>query len=161
MSFSLRMRPRLVLNGRGNAAAVLQQIDDALKGSAFPFEGYVIKNHGVIRIPQEEQHYWSPQLQFEIHDADEGIQLTGRYMPAPAVWTLFAGFYGVSGFFGCCGTVFGLVQLQLKQPATFLWSFPIALCLLALIYVAAMVGQKLGYDQMLELNEFIKGIIDS
>ena len=159
MSFSLRMRPRLELSGKGEVGEVLARIDEALRSEEIRFEGYVLNDHGVIRIPKAEQHYWSPQLQFEIQESDGQPRLTGRFMPAPPVWTLFAGLYGVTAFLGCCGSVFGLVQLQLQQPATFLWSFPVTVCLLALIYVAAMVGQKLGHEQMLELDEFIRPYI--
>ena len=50
---------------------------------------------------------------------------------------------------------FGLAQLQLKQPPVALWSLPVTLLLVVLIYAGALLGQRLGNDQMDELTAFL------
>jgi uncharacterized integral membrane protein len=72
------------------------------------------------------------------------------------VWTAFAGIYALVVFAGFTGFTFGLAQLQLKQPAPALWSLPAMVVMLAMVYIGAMIGQRLGHDQMDELTAFLE-----
>ena len=120
----------------------------------------VLRSYAQIRIPEKEMHYWSPQLNIEWSRATDGTTIKGRFGPRPSVWTLFAGFYLFSIFLGVMGGIFGLAQRQLDLPPWALWSVPAAAILLALSYSIAASGQKLGHEQMDELERLLKETIE-
>ena len=110
----------------------------------------------MIKIPEERQHYWSPQLQLTLEERnDGGVRVNGLITPMPSVWTLFAGGYGISAALGPFVGTFGLAQWQLGHKPWALLAFPVAMLLIALLYLAARYGQHLGEEQTRELTGFV------
>jgi uncharacterized integral membrane protein len=145
------LRPRLQLDVPGTAGELGQRIREA----STAYTTTVVGNYLVIKIPEQRQHYWSPQLQVEMEERDGTVHVNGLFTPMPAVWTLFAGAYAFILVLGFFGTIYGLAQLQLKHPPYGLWSFPITLALIAAVYGAALFGQRVGHEQTEELAAFL------
>lgn len=120
----------------------------------------VLRGYAVLRIRPEDQHYWSPQLNVDWDKGDEGTRVKGRFGPRPSVWTLFAGFYLLSIFVGAMGLIFGLAQRQLDLTPWALWLVPPALIFLGVAYTIALSGQKLGHDQMDDLEKILNESIN-
>lgn len=119
----------------------------------------IVNNYIVVKIPEGRRHYWSPQLQIDLEEQETGTRVVEVITPMPAVWTMFAMSYITVLLMGFFGGIVGLVQLQLSQPAPWLWSFPVAASLLTLIYAAAKFGQRMGKAQVEELTAFLRGCL--
>jgi len=151
MPIALGLRPRLRLNVPGTADAIAARVQAASGDYGVTALGTYL----VISIPPEQRHYWSPQLQITLEDHDGGVHVSGLITPMPAVWTLFAGLYALVVTLGFFGTIVGLAQLTIDRHPNFLWCAPITAILLAVIYAAARLGQKLGHEQTEELTAFL------
>ena len=106
-----------------------------------------------LLIPNEEQHFWSPQLQLQLEKDEDGKQLVrGLYGPNPNVWILFIYGYAALGILGTFSLIIGLSQWSLDQTPWGLWLFAL-LALLALgLYLIAQTGQKIGAAQTFRLH---------
>ena len=152
----LRMRPRLRIRSTLPPDRVLDQLAAALRDAGPDITGTFSGRYVVLRIRESRQHFGSPQLSFEVEALGSGSELNGLYMPMPSVWTAFMALYGLIVFAGFCGAVYGYAQLQIARTPHALWSLPVALFLLCLVYLAACVGQWRGQDQMRELRQFVE-----
>ncbi len=116
-----------------------------------------IDNHVFIRIPKNEQHFWSPQLHVEVDEIDvQQCELHGLFGPSPTVWTffmflhflvacLFIGF-GVWAYTNAAlKTSYGL-QIGLMIFMIFVWFA---------LYFAGRMGRAKGKPEMILLNDFL------
>ncbi len=155
-----RLRPRCRIVSSLSPAAVLDRIGNRLKTGPGTLEGQVVQEHAFIRIPEARQHYWSPELHVWAREQDGETIVYGVMGPKPKIWTMFMFFYtGVitSAFFG---SSYGIIQLMLGMEAPFLWSIPLGILGIALVFGAAKYGQYKGRDQMEELQGFLEEAVN-
>jgi len=155
-----RLRPRLRIISTFPQADVLDRIARKLTDEACNLEGQVVQEHAFIRIPENRQHYWSPELHVWVREQDGETIVYGVMGPKPRIWTMFMFFYtGVitSAFFG---SSYGIIQLILGMEAPFLWSIPLGLLVVALVFGAARYGQFRGSEQMGELRGFLEEAVN-
>lgn len=113
-------------------------------------------HHIVLRIPVEEQHYWSPQLSLTIEDkADEGALIRGLYGPRSSVWLMFVFLYSSLGAISLFVAITGFSQLSLGMSAPALWALPVAAVIALTLYLFAKAGERLGKDEMHRLRNFM------
>ena len=151
-----RLRPRCRIVTPLSPSEVLDRISKKLKTGTAGLEGQVVQEHAFIRIPADRQHYWSPELHVWAREQDGETIVYGVMGPKPKIWTMFMFFYtGVitSAFFG---SSYGIIQLMLDMDAPFLWSIPLGILGLALVFGAAKYGQYKGGEQMEELQGFLE-----
>ena len=118
--------------------------------------GHVYPGYAKFYLPQEERHYWSPQLNLTFENVDDTTVLRGLYGPRPAVWTMFIFFYSIIAFAAVIILIIGLSYWTLNKPPTILWLFPVLMVIFGSIYFVAYSGQKLGRDQMVTLHHFLE-----
>lgn len=155
-----RLRPRIRIITQLSQAEILDRIGKRLKSSDSALEGQVVQEHAFIRIPENRQHYWSPELHVWAREEDNETIVYGVMGPKPKIWTMFMFFYtGVitSAFFG---SSYGIIQLMLGMEAPFLWSIPLGLLGIALVFGAARYGQYRGGEQMVELQDFLEAAVN-
>ena len=153
-----RLRPRCRLVSRRSPESVLERIRKKL-GENNQLEGQVVQEHAFIRIPESNQHYWSPELHVWAREQDGETIVYGVMGPKPKIWTMFMFFYtGVitSAFFG---SSYGIIQLMLGMEAPFLWSIPLGILGILLVYGAAQYGQYKGREQMEKLQGFLDNAV--
>lgn len=155
MPITLGLRPCIKLDASGAPTDVKRRIRDA--STDYPIT--IVNHYIVVKIPESRRHYWSPQLQIDLQEQESGTRVTEVITPMPAVWTLFAMSFIAVVLLGFFGSIVGLAQLQLGQPAPWLWSFPAAILLIAAIYAAAKVGQRIGHAQVEELTAFLRSCL--
>jgi len=113
------------------------------------FPGYLS-----LRILEEDEHFWSPQLNLSLDPVEEGkTQVTGIYGPNTNVWSLFLYGYLTTGCLALVGTVLGVSQWALGHPP---WAFVLlvfALAGVAGLYLFAQTGQKVGAQQTFHLHQ--------
>ncbi len=157
----VRMRPRFAIETREQPRELLCRLREALDRSSVQVEGDIFGNHAVLRIPDEQAHYWSPQLSIDFDPgraADRTI-VRGLFAPRPSIWTLFVALYSMFIFCGLMGIVVGFSQWTLGNVPTFLWLVPVSSVLCLCVYGLALYGQRLGNDQMVVLRNFLDGAL--
>ncbi len=119
-------------------------------------QGMATQNHVVLRLPQDKQHFWSPQLTLELEENEQGTLVRGRYGPKPAVWTLFMFGYGLTGFAWMVFLILGMSEWMLNGKTVKMWLSLVFLGLGVLLFLGAQAGKALSKEDMRELDEFIR-----
>ncbi len=152
----IQIRPRIRFVVPFTPEETLNRIRSQIEKDSVPFTGTFRTGYATIRIPEDEQHYWSPELTIGLEKHEKGTLVRGLFGPKPAVWTLFASFYALSSFVGFIGLMWGSSQWSLGLSPYALWAVPIAILLLGSAYAIAYVGQKLGHEQIETMQAFLK-----
>ena len=155
-----RLRPRCRIVSDHPKEQVLKMISTKLHSNRFSLEGQVVQDHAFIRFTEEKQHYWSPELHIWARDQDEETIVYGVIGPKPKIWTMFVFFYTAVITLAFFGGSYGAIQLWLGMDAPFLWSIPLGLFALGMVYLAARFGQIKGREQMQILLEFLENTIE-
>lgn len=122
-----------------------------------PFIVKRLDDHVFIKFNNEQIHFWSPQLQLEINDVEEGgSKLFGLFGPNPTLWTFFMFLhFGVAILFigmsvwayssASLGRPYGL-QIGLMIFTVVLWF---------VLYAFGRAGRSKGKPQMHQLYDFM------
>lgn len=150
---SLRARPRFRRIVNAQPEKLLQEFEEGLRSDE-EIIGSVATHHVSVRIPNKDQHFWSPQLALELEAHEKGTLIRGLYGPKPGIWTLFVFVYATVGAFTLAMLFWGLSQNTLGQYAWALWFVPGGILTMGGVYLLTQFGQKLGYEQMEILHAF-------
>ena len=131
--------------------------ETALDSNEFKLDSTILKNHVLVKIPEEIHHYWSPELQLEVSenymkddeysDHKEQTMIRGFIGPKSTVWTMFIFFYIAFGVLALFGLVLGSSQQMLEQAATGYWYLILGGTGLVITFIASQIGQKMGDEQ--------------
>jgi hypothetical protein len=156
-----RIRPRIYTETLLTPEEVNQRIRKQLREECTLCSGESTRGYATICPPEEDQHFWSPQLTITLDtDEDNKTRIRGLYGPKPSVWTMFVFFYAAIGFAIMIISMIGLSYWSLGKPATILWLVPILLLIFLSLYLVAYFGQRLGHKQMTNLHRFIERCLD-
>jgi hypothetical protein len=150
-----RIRPRYRYVSNLPKDTVLKKIGENLRATRLSLEGQVIQEHAFVRIPEKDQHYWSPELHIWVREEENETIIFGVMGPKPKIWTMFMFFYTAVLTLWFFGSSYGIIQLWLEMEAPFLWSIPAGLIGTGLVYGAAQYGQFKGRGQMEVLKSFM------
>ena len=154
------LRPRCRIVTKNSPQVVLEQINEKLKDQNLDLQGQVVQEHAFIRIPEENQHYWSPELHVWAREQDGETIVYGVMGPKPKIWTMFMFFYTAVLTMWFFGSSYGVIQLMLGIKADFLWSIPFGLLAIGLVYTSAKYGQYKGKEQMELLKQFLEETVE-
>lgn len=155
------LRPRFKLEIDHNNEKALKTFEN-IKKKQNDFVVSRVDNHVFIRIPNNKQHFWSPQLHLEIEEIDnKKSELKGLFGPKPSVWTMFMFFhFAVIVLFVVVGswaysnwslkTDFGL-QLAIMGGLAIIW---------VILYFAGRIGKEKGKEEMKQLCGFLEDTLD-
>jgi len=155
----IRLRPHCKIQTKLPQEEVLDLLRKKLKEETDLVHGQVVQSHAFLRIPENNQHYWSPELHVWVRTQDDSTIITGIVGPKPKVWTMFMFFYFVVLGLSFFGSIYGIIQWQLGMDAPFLWSIPAGIIGILLVYGAARFGQNKGKDQMHTLKDFLDQLV--
>ncbi len=153
---SLEIRPRFRRVVPWEPPRVIDRFRRRLSGGEAPVKGLIVDHHITLKIPYESQHFWSPQLDLEVEEHPEGALVRGLYGPHPSVWLMFVFFYAALGFIATIVAIIGFSQWNLGLSAGILWLLPVMGFIFLMVWLSARAGQKLGHDQMAELQAFLE-----
>ncbi|MEZ4874158.1 MAG: GTP-binding protein [Flavobacteriaceae bacterium] len=151
------LRPRFSMDFTTEPTQLLEAFNAVKKNE----QGVVVtcvEHHVFLKIPKEQQHFWSPQLDLEIQSFEEGkTTLRGLFGPKPAVWTMFMFFhFAVASLFIAFG-IWAYTNASLKEP------YSLQLVLMALmvvawfvLYFAGRMGKQAGKKEMHKLYRFMQ-----
>ncbi len=155
-----RMRPRFRLPVSGDGSTALAQLQRQLEAPGASLSGQVVGSHAFLQLAHQRRSMLSPFLNLELVDGPDGTLLTGRYSPAPNVWTGFMAIYIFLGLCGLAGLMYGWAQTTVDEFPWGFFAFPSALALMAFAYGAAVIGQGLTADEMYELRAFVDRAVE-
>ena len=150
------IRPRFRIETPYSTAELANKISEGLKNDSASLKGRVIEGHALLFLPEEMQHYWSPQLTLTFEENEKSSTLIGMYGPRPAVWTMFVFFYAVVGFATIVISMLGLSYITLDKSANILWLVPVLLLVFLSIYLVSYSGKKMGREQMVILQQYVE-----
>ncbi|MCA9558243.1 MAG: hypothetical protein KC583_06705 [Myxococcales bacterium] len=154
------MRPRFERTVAVPQAQLLARVRRNMHCSEPRVHAQMADHHLELLIDEADRHYWSPWLSVDLEPADDGTRVKGRYGPHPSVWTMFMSMYFFFAFVALAGVVFGGTQWLVKQHPWGLWFVPVAALLVGITYVASLLGQRLGADQMRTLEAALDCMVD-
>lgn len=147
----LRSRPRFKVSIPYPPDNVIQKLKELPQNS--PFRSTVATHHVFIKVPENDEHFWSPQLSLEIEAQGAKYSLVrGLYGPKPSIWTMFMFFYAILAFATLGFALWGLTQLTLNQSPWPLWLSLGTIAGIAALYAVSHLGKKLGYAQIVALH---------
>ena len=119
------------------------------------FPGYLS-----LRIPEQDAHFWSPQLNLSLDATDDGKTLiNGTYGPNPNVWSLFLYGYLIVGTLGLLAAILGFSQWLIDLNPWGWWIFGVMAAGAIILYLVAQFGQKLGAWQTFLLHQAYESAI--
>lgn len=167
---SFRVRPRIRRFSNYPVDAVIECFQEALDSNEFKLDSTILKNHVLVKIPEEIHHYWSPELQLEISDNymkdeaytdhKENTMIRGFIGPKSTVWTMFIFLYIAFGGLFLFGIVLGSSQQMLDQATTGYWYAVLGGAGLTITFIASQIGQKMGEEQTDMFLNLIKKAFD-
>lgn len=148
------LRPRFQLDLKGPSSPILELFQNMDKP---PFIVKVSDHHVFIKFNKAASHFWSPQLQIEVVDQENGDSiLYGLFGPNPTLWTFFMFVhFGVATLFIIFG-VWAYSNKALGKGIGLQIGF-MGLMVVAwgVLYVFGRIGKRKGQPQMHELHEFM------
>ena len=157
---SLQLRPRFKKTVESKPADIMERIRLYDQNPQCSVEVTTVDNHATLSILAQDQHYWSPQLNLEILEHDNGTLIKGLFGPHPKVWTMFMFLYGGLALVALFGLMYGMVQWSLAMPANALWILLAAVILEVACYFIARTGKQLAHEQMLLLQQELDRILE-
>lgn len=152
------LRPRFQLKLKKNKEMALNVFDN---GDQAPFIIRKIDDHIFIRFNQKQNHFWSPQLQLEINEENDGCVVYGLFGPNPTLWTFFMFLH-----FGVA-TIFIILGVWAYSSAALDRSYGIQITLMVfmvllwfVLYAFGRYGKRKGKPQMQALYNFMKKVLD-
>lgn len=120
---SLRIRPRFRQIVEGIPDEIQDRIKDELAKGGCPCKGVIVQGTITLKIPEREQHFWTPQLSIsmEKHNSNQTL-VRGFYGPKPSVWSIFTFGYAITGILGIFALVYGTSQWMLNKGPNSLWA---------------------------------------
>ncbi len=150
------IRPRFQIETTDSPQVLADKIRASLKSENARCKGRIKHGYATLYLPNEERHYWSPELTLTIEESESGALLRGLYGPRPAVWTMFVFFYSLIAFSVLIVGIIGLANLSIDKSGAILWLIPFLIIIFLTLYLVAYFGQKIGHDQMVVLHTFIE-----
>ncbi|MEM8557702.1 MAG: hypothetical protein AAGG50_07750 [Bacteroidota bacterium] len=151
-----RMRPRLDVVLPRPPADLLTQLRFNLADPQSACVGRVVGRHVQLFMRDDLRHTWSPFLDAEVEQHPDGARIRGKFGPHPSVWTFFVLCYAVSALVAATGLILGGVQWSLGMDAWGLVLVPICALVAGGTYLLALTGQRIGAEQVDELEQFVE-----
>jgi hypothetical protein len=153
---TVRLRPRLRYVSNQPPQEILEQIEYNLRNKKTRLEGQVVQEHAFIRFPQTDQQYWTPEMHIWVRQQDDETIVYGVIGPKPKIWTMFMFLYTALLTLTFFGSSYGIIQMTLGMDAPFLWTIPLGLFFLVMLFSASQYGQYKSRKEMEILKHFLE-----
>jgi len=156
----MEIRPRFIESYPIAKEGIIPLFKEQLTTVKEDINGAVWEHQLVLKIPFEQQHFWSPQLTISFEGTEEGLTVRGLCGPRTTVWMMFVFFYFLFGFIATIVMIMGFAQMNLGLSAGILWLLPVVGVIVLLMYLSAKAGQRLGRKEMETLYTFYHQTMD-
>lgn len=163
MQFSneIVLRPRFQLELEQPSSGIIAKFAETKKAQR-RFIVSCVDDHIFIKLPQKEQHFWSPQLHLEVSEIlENGSMIKGFFGPNPTVWTLFIFLHVAVGILFLIDLTWLYSNYSLGNTINpQIWIAVFLVLAWILLYVAGAMGKKKGKPDMRELYDFMMKTIE-
>lgn len=159
---AIRSRPRFKVVAKMTPEEFSDKLKVHFKNHNRTLGGYVNREIGVIRLRQDRDKYWAPQLQIRVEENDEipgTIYVRGLFGPRPSIWTLFMFSYGLGGAILLTTGLYGWIELALGIGNFWVWTNLLGILLILGPYISARIGQQIAKNHMRVLRTFIETVL--
>jgi len=155
------LKPRFQLEFDESQKEILEKFKENVEGEDCKYCSRISGNHIFLDVPKVEEHFWSPQLQVEVVKGENDKTIVkGILGPKPQVWTFFMFLHFAVAVAFIIFLVMFYVNWSLGKDYQFTKYMLIGLPILwVLLYFFGQSGKKLGYKQMVELDNFMMKIL--
>lgn len=159
---NVNFRPRFKFESPMSMPELVDKIKRQLQtNNPVGFKSKILRYHLVIRYPQNKTHFWSPQLDINLEEQEDGLTLVRcLFGPAPTVWTFFMFLYSVCGLLVILGLMIGFSQQTLNQTTWAYWLAAAGGIGSLILFLAAQEGKKLANHEMVELKVFLDAALE-
>jgi hypothetical protein len=156
------LRPRFKMEIQEAQEALLKRFRENLSDPDCKYCSKIVDGHVVIDVPEDDNHFWSPQLSLEVvEEGPEKSVVKGLFGPKPQVWTLFMFFHFAVAVAFITFSVMAYVQYSLDRNYTFALTMVFVLpAIWVLMYFIGRLGKRTGKVQMEELHDFMMKTLD-
>ncbi|PVW17131.1 GTP-binding protein [Marixanthomonas spongiae] len=160
LSNEIVLRPRFSLQFNRDSRHLKSLFEDA-KQRQSDFKISCVDDHIFIKLPQKEQHFWSPQLHLELEETKENSCLVkGFFGPNPTVWTMFIFLHVVVGILFLVNATWLYSNYSLGNYIGVQIGIAVALIIMwILLYFAGTIGKQKGKPDMRALFDFTISIL--
>lgn len=150
------LRPRFQMELEQPCSQIIANFSEAKKAEN-KFHVSCVDDHIFIKLPKNEQLFWSPQLHLEMMEKSEtSCSIHGFFGPNPTVWTMFIFLHVAVGIFFMVDLTWLYSNYNLENSISLQIVIAIALVFFwILLYIAGRVGKQKGKLGMRELHEFM------
>lgn len=162
---SIRIRPRIREFSNHTESKLISKYKAIIESDKYPFQAKFADQHIFVKCTSEKISIWSPELTLDVvenymkddeyTEHKEATLIKGYISPSPSVWAMFIFFYVGFGLMFLGFLVYGTSQMMLDQPTQMLWYALGSLLLIASVFIASQIGQRLGDDQTQMLLKFV------
>lgn len=156
------LKPRFKLELDKSKKAVLEKFKKDINKKDCKYCSKISDNHIFIDVPKEEAHFWSPQLQIEVVSGENDKTIVkGVLGPKPQIWTFFMFLHFATAVAFLVFLVIFYVNWSLGKEHQIDKYMIIGLPVFwILLYFFGQSGKKLGYKQMVELDNFMMEVLE-
>lgn len=156
LSNEIVLRPRFEMETNKSCKQIADVFVEAKKNQD-RFVISCVDDHIFIKPPNNNQHFWSPQLHLELTQHSENrCTIHGFFGPNPTVWTLFIFLHVAIGILFMVDLTWLYSNFNLGNSIALQISVAVILLILwVLLYVAGRIGKKKGKPGMRELYDFM------
>lgn len=154
------LRPRFQIDLKHPNETVLKIFEDATSTSKI-YKIVRVDDHVFLRLPKQDQQFWSPQLHLEINGVDDNTsRLYGLFGPNPTVWTMFMFLhFVVAGLFIAFG-IWTYTNWVLKTGYALQMSLMLMMVTAWIaLYFAGRLGKTKGKSEMHGLYDFMQNTL--
>ncbi len=152
---SAAMRPTFHLDLPLTCDEVIRRLEHSIAHAECPCHGRALSRHAEIWVDDAQRRIWSPWLSLTVEQRQQGCHLRGRFSPSPSVWTFFMFLDFFFAFLIFAGSLYGFSQWTLGHRPWALIIPPLAAAGMVGVYLASLVGQRLGAEQMKMLRKIV------
>lgn len=159
---SLKLQPTFTMELAQSPEDVMSRVRAVLREDSLEDDVSEIASAGQcidVKVPREQQRFWSPHLNAHVSDHPMGTEVYCRFSPRPEIWTAVMAVYFVATFFICCAAIYGYVQWAMKSTPWALAFIPVGVLMIVGLHTVSLIGQKLSEDQMLHLKARLEQVV--
>lgn len=156
---SAEIRPRVNIISKLKKNEIISRIKNKVEDPNTSCSGWAKDGYALICAPETDRRMWTPQLNLQIDEIEEGTEVRGVIGPSASIWTAFAFTFSILGFIAFVSLFWGLSRLSLDYSADVLWLVPICLILILGVYMLARIGQQMSLDQVKQLKTFVESTL--
>lgn len=147
------LKPRFKYRFNESETEIMDQFRNNLQRADCVFLSRFVDHHIVIDVPENEEHFWSPQLHVEIEKEGDLTVVKGILGPRPKIWTffMFLHFAVAVAFFVFFVIFYSKWSLDQDYELYMILCLSMPVVWVALYFVGQL-GKKFGYKQMLALH---------